>query len=110
MTRANATTRGDEDRQEPDHVAVFGRELRPVRAEEVAERLGQVRREQEREQDRGDAEQAADGALGEAQHEERRRSRRQMSRSTVLDAVQERPDPRISLRGVRAGPPGAAQG
>ena len=62
--------RGDEDRPEPDHVAVFARELRPVRPEEVAERLGEVGREQEREQDRPDPEQPPDGPLREAEHEE----------------------------------------
>ena len=56
----------DEDRQEPDHLAVLRRELGPVVAEEVAERRGQVGREQEREQDRADPDQAADRALGEA--------------------------------------------
>ena len=39
-------------------------------AEERAERLVQVGREQEREHDRADADHPADGALGEPEHEE----------------------------------------
>ncbi len=63
--------RREEHRGEPDHPGVLGRELRPVAREVVAERFGDVRREEEREQDRGDADQAPDRALGEAEHEER---------------------------------------
>ena len=60
----------DEHEQEPDHVAVLGRELGPVLAEEAAQRLGQVGGHEPREQDRADAEQAADRPLREAEHEE----------------------------------------
>ena len=62
--------RGDEDRQEADHVGVLRGELRPVRAEEVGHGFGEVRGEEEREEDRPDPEQAPDGALREAEDEE----------------------------------------
>src|SRR6478609_1401596 len=62
--------RGEEHRREPDHQAVFLGELGPVLSEVVAERLGDVRGEEEREQDRRDADQASDRALGEPEHEE----------------------------------------
>ena len=42
----------DEDGQVAEHPAVLGRELVPVRGQEVAQRVAHVRGEQEREQDR----------------------------------------------------------
>ena len=59
-----------EDRPEPDHVGVLVGELRPVLSEERAERVAEVRREQEREHQRAEPEQAPDRALREAEHEE----------------------------------------
>src|SRR5690349_15150991 len=63
--------RREEHGPEPDHVRIFLGQLRPVVAQEHAERVGDIRGEQEREEDRSDADQASDGALGEAKDEER---------------------------------------
>src|SRR4051812_41427367 len=62
---------GGEHSQEADHLAVLRRELLPLAAQEVAQRLLQVRREEEREHHREDAQQPSDGALHEAQQEGR---------------------------------------
>ena len=102
--------RGDEDHPETDHVAVLGGELSPVGAEELGERSGEARRQQEREQDREDAEQAPDGPLGESEHEEP---------DEVQDDQQvDRPDPADEFAKFQGAPPwviahgraGAAQG